>query len=224
MLAASAVLVVAGALVLWQALSPQEERRPRPVAVAADPTPNPTPAAAPPEKKKERPKPKREARDDRPLLRLPSGRTFARGKSIARVVIPAIGVRAPMIKLGLNRDDSLKVPADVDKTGWWAGGTKPGRKGAAVIVGHVDSQSGPGVFHRLGELSDGDKASVVYNDGSRATFVVTGRERVPKNEFPTDKVYDDTPKPTLRLITCGGTFDRSSGHYRDNVIVYGKKA
>jgi sortase (surface protein transpeptidase) len=129
-----------------------------------------------------------------------------------------------MIRLGLNGDDSLKVPADVDKTGWWAGGAKPGRRGTAVIVGHVDSQRGPAVFHRLGQLSSGDRVRVVYKDGTRAAFVVTGRERVPKDDFPSDKVYDDTSQPSVRLITCGGDFDRESGHYRDNVVVYGRAA
>src|SRR5829696_4421497 len=85
-----------------------------------------------------------------------------------------------MIKLALNPDDSIKVPADTEKTGWWSGGAKPGRKGAAVIVGHVDSQSGPAVFHDLGRLASGDKVRVIHKDGPRATFVVTRRERVPK--------------------------------------------
>jgi sortase (surface protein transpeptidase) len=129
-----------------------------------------------------------------------------------------------MIRLGLNPDDSLKVPADTEKTGWWSGGVKPGKKGTAVIVGHVDSQRGPAVFKRLGALSNGDRIKVVHNDGSRAAFVVTGRERVAKNSFPRDRVYADTRDPTVRLITCGGEFDEASGHYKDNVIVYGRAA
>lgn len=220
------LLVVGGAVVLWQALSREEEQRQRPVGARVDPAPGPPLAVAPAKEKRPARARKREAKSEskRPPIQLPAGRTFARGKSIGRVVIPSIGVRAPMIKLGLNSDDSLKVPADTEKTGWWAGGTKPGRKGTAVIVGHVDSQGGPAVFHRLRALSDGDVIKVVHNDGSRANFVVTGHERVAKNRFPSDRVYDDSREPTVRLITCGGEFDERRGHYEDNVIVYGRAA
>lgn len=223
-LAVALILFVGGAFALWQALGGEKERPPRTAAVQVDPTPGPPLAVAPDEERRAvRPR-RAQKKSEGPPIRLAPGRSFARGKSIARVIIPAIGVRAPMIKLGLNPDDSLKVPADTEKTGWWAGGAKPGRKGTAVIVGHVDSQRGPAVFHRLQALSNGDQIKVIFNDGSRAAFVVTGRERVPKDDFPTERVYDDTSGSTVRLITCGGRFDESSGHYRDNVVVYGRAA
>jgi len=226
-LAASVVLGLAGALVLWQTLSRDQQRPPAPAAAPIEATPDPTVAVGPPKKKERQDKKgrnkKRNASNNEPSVSLPPGRSFATGRSIGRVIVPAIGVNAPMIKLALNPDDSIKVPADTEKTGWWSGGAKPGRKGAAVIVGHVDSQSGPAVFHDLGRLASGDKVRVIHKDGPRATFVVTRRERVPKNRFPTDKVYNDIPRPTIRLITCGGEFDDRSGHYRDNVIVYGRK-
>ena len=139
-----------------------------------------------------------------------------------RVEIPSIGVRAPIIRLGLNPDRTLEVPTDYGDTGWWSGGSRPGETGPAVIVGHVDSQTGPAVFYRLSELRKGDEVVVVRRDGSRARFTVQGSERYPKDEFPTARVYGRTDGPTLRLITCGGAFDSSTGHYVDNTIVYAR--
>ncbi len=138
--------------------------------------------------------------------------------------IPGIGVRARVIRLGLNPDRSLEVPQDFAETGWWSGGPRPGDRGPAVIVGHVDSKTGPAVFYRIRELGPGDEIAVVRGDGSRARFVVQGSEQYPKADFPTARVYGRTPGPTLRLITCSGTFDRSTGHYLSNTVVYARAA
>jgi Sortase domain len=137
-----------------------------------------------------------------------------------RVEIPSIGVSAPIIRLGLNSDRTLEVPEDYGDAGWWSGGPRPGEAGPAVIVGHVDSYTGPAVFYRLRELGPGDEVAVVRRDGSRVRFTVQGSEQYPKDEFPTARVYGRTDGPTLRLVTCGGAFDSSTGHYVDNAIVY----
>ena len=137
-----------------------------------------------------------------------------------RIEIQAIGVRAPVIPLGLNSDRTLEVPTDFGDAGWWTGGPRPGERGPAVIAGHVDSKTGPAVFFRLGDLRSGDEIVVVRRDGSRTRFSVQRSERYPKADFPTAKVYGPTPGPALRLITCGGDFDRSTGHYLDNTVVY----
>ena len=137
-----------------------------------------------------------------------------------RIVIPAIGVDAPIIHLGLNRDHSLQVPTRVRETGWFGPGPEPGEPGGAVIAGHVDSRSGPGVFYRLRGLRKGDRITVTLADGARVAFVVTGTMLVSKNHFPTRLVYRKGGPPRLRLITCGGAFDDSSGHYVGNAIVF----
>ena len=139
-----------------------------------------------------------------------------------RIEIPSIAVSAPIIRLGLNPDRTLEVPTDYGDTGWWSGGARPGENGPAVIVGHVDSKTGPAVFFRLSELRPGAEIVVVRRDGSRVRFTVQGSERYPKDEFPTARVYGDTDGSTLRLITCGGVFDSSTGHYVDNTIVYAR--
>jgi Sortase domain len=141
-----------------------------------------------------------------------------------RVEIPSIGVRAPIIRLGLNPNRTLEVPTDFGDAGWWSGGPRPGEPGPAVIVGHIDSYTGPAVFYRLRELRPHATIVVIRRDGTRARFSVIGSEQYPKDHFPTARVYGATAGPTLRLITCGGEFDRSSGHYLDNTVVYAHAA
>ena len=141
-----------------------------------------------------------------------------------RIVIPGIGVSARVIPLGLNRDRTLEVPKDYNKTGWFRGGPEPGESGAAVIVGHVDSETGPAVFYRLRALKRGDEIKVVLQNGSTVRFVADWMKAVPKDDFPTKLVYARTQQPTLRLITCDGDFDESRGVYRDNYIVFARIA
>ena len=88
-----------------------------------------------------------------------------------------------------------------------------------MIVGHVDSKRGPGVFWRLHELPVGAVVTVLTTTGP-IEFVVESVEQYPKDQFPTQDVYGAVPRPALRLITCGGSFDRSIGHYRDNIVAY----
>ncbi|MGW4828157.1 class F sortase [Amycolatopsis japonica] len=140
-----------------------------------------------------------------------------------RLEIPAIGVRTgEIVDLGLAGDGTLQVPHDAITTGWFTGGPAPGEIGPAVLAGHVDYKKVPGVFVRLKELKAGDEALVHREDGSTAVFTVYAVERHPKASFPTEKVYGDTIGPELRLITCGGDFDSSTGNYLDNVVAFAK--
>lgn len=136
--------------------------------------------------------------------------------------IPRIDVAAPMQRLGLNEDRTLEVPSAWDVAGWYEGRARPGEPGPAVVAGHVDSRSGPAVFHRLGELRAGDLVHAVFEGGLVETFVVAGTERHAKGAFPTQRVYGPTDEPTIRLITCAGPFDRQAGSYEENLIVYGQ--
>lgn len=160
---------------------------------------------------------------ERPRTSLPAAHTPARGEPVARVKIPAIGVDAPMIKLGLNPDRTLEVPADAFETGWWSGGSFPGDHGPAVIAGHVESRGGPAVFFRLDELEAGDEVRVTRPNGETTRFVVVRQERVPKEDFPTRRVYAPTSRPTLRVVTCTGDFDEARGRYRSNLIVFARR-
>ena len=137
-----------------------------------------------------------------------------------RVVIPAIGVDARIVKLGLNRDQTMEVPRDLDDAGWFAPAPEPGEQGSAIIVGHVNGRSGPGVFSRLWRLRAGDVIEVHLADGSEVTFVARSMLRVAKTRFPTDLVYARTSLPTLRLITCAGKLNYATGHHSQNRIVF----
>ena len=137
------------------------------------------------------------------------------------VRIPTIAVVAETIPLGLRPDGSIEVPQDFAQTGWWADGPEPGEPGPAVILGHVDSVRGPAVFSRLGDLSIGDVVHVDREDGTSISYRVDRIEQHPKDDFPTEAVYGrGGDESVLRLVTCGGQFDRDARSYVDNVIVF----
>ncbi|MBQ1033954.1 class F sortase [Micromonospora sp. C97] len=136
-----------------------------------------------------------------------------------RVRVPHIGVDSPLTVLGLDGAGALIPPTDFDTAGWYGGGPAPGDTGPAVLAGHLDSRRGPAVFARLGELRPGDLVEV-WRGGQRLPFRVTGSLRTRKDQFPTAVVYGPTPGAELRLVTCGGDFDRRRGHYVDNVVVF----
>jgi hypothetical protein len=136
-----------------------------------------------------------------------------------RLRIPSIKVKTGLQDLGLAGDGTIAAPDEWQAAGWYDEGPRPGQPGPAVIVGHVDSRSGPAVFYRLPELRPGAKVLVDLADGKTVTFKVTGHQQVAKSQFPADLVYSPTLEKVLRLVTCGGTFDAGTGHYRDNIIV-----
>jgi sortase (surface protein transpeptidase) len=139
-----------------------------------------------------------------------------------RILIATIGVSAPIIPVGLNADRTLQVPVSFSEAGWFTRGPEPGEPGPAVIVGHVDSVDGPGVFYHLRALRNGDLIKVVLENGWTVRYLVSSHLAAPKNDFPTKVVYRHTEKPTLRLITCDGQFDTATGHYVDNYIVFAR--
>lgn len=137
-----------------------------------------------------------------------------------RIRIPAIGVRARVVSLERAPDSTMETPNNFDNTGWYQPGSEPGERGPAVIAGHIDSTSGPAVFYRLRELKRGNLIRIARADGSVVRFRVEGLERWPKAAFPTRRVFGRTRLAALRLVTCSGNFDASTGHYVDNTIVY----
>lgn len=155
---------------------------------------------------------------------LGAGVALPSSKPVA-IEIPAIGVRSVVQQLGLQANGTLEVPAPgphYDEAAWYEHSPTPGALGPSIITGHVDSaEGGPSVFFELGDLEPGDRVMVTRADGMIAEFEVEAVRRYPKDEFPTRLVYGDINHPGLRLITCGGPFDRELRHYLDNVIVFG---
>lgn len=140
--------------------------------------------------------------------------------SPTQVRIGEIEVDAPIDPLGVDDQDRLQVPSDPSRVGWWFGGAQPGQDDPAVLVGHLDSTTGPAVFHRLELLAPGDVIEVDRADASTARFMVERVESHPKDAFPTMDVYGPTEASTLRLVTCFGDFDAERFSYKDNLIVY----
>jgi hypothetical protein len=136
-----------------------------------------------------------------------------------RLKVPAIKLDTALETLRLGGAGELTPPKDFAKAGWYADGTVPGDVGPAVIAGHVDNRSGPAVFYDLREIVAGDTIEV-SRGGVTVRFTVTSTAWYPKKEFPTADVYGPTPDRQLRLITCGGVFDRSLKSYKDNLVVY----
>jgi sortase (surface protein transpeptidase) len=158
-----------------------------------------------------------QARADRAVSRP----KISRGAPTA-VRIPAIGVSAQLVRLGLNPDGTLEVPTDFSVAGWYRLGPRPGERGAAVVVGHVDSEDGPAVFYRLGQVSPGSLVRIAWPNGHGVRFRIYAVREYEKTAFPASLVYGPTSRRELRLVTCGGPFDSDTGHYLDNVVVFAR--
>jgi hypothetical protein len=151
-----------------------------------------------------------------------AGAPVAQAVPPTRVRVPALGVDSALARLGTDAAGALTPPADFAQAGWFTGGPVPGAVGPAVIVGHVDSWRGPAVFFRLAQLREGDDVLVTRADGTTLRFAVTRVARYAKSAFPTAEVYGPTGDRELRLITCGGSFDRTRRSYLDDVVVFAR--
>ncbi len=138
-----------------------------------------------------------------------------------RIRISTLGIDAPVAAVGIDlAKGELDVPVAISRTGWWRDGAAPGDSAGAVLIGgHVDSaRSGPGAFFKLKDATSRDRVQVVSADGRTRTYRVISVRRMAKAALPND-VYSLKGRARLVLVTCGGTFDPASGHYRDNVVV-----
>lgn len=187
------------------------------VDVSATTEAPPSPSTAQPSAS---PAPVPEARGDLPAVQAPAGRGMLHVPPVT-VDIPAIEVSSSLVELGLNPDNSLQVPSDYAKAGWYTEGAYPGDAGGppALIVGHVDDQNGPAVFYALNQLKVGDEIRVGRTDGSTAVFVVYDARQYPKDALPTQEIYAEREPSELVLITCTGEFDPEASSYLDNYVV-----
>lgn len=191
---------------------PATPATPAPPASAASPTPDATPSSRP------SPIATRSAR----LADQPPVEEARPPRSVA---IPARGIRAAVVSVGIEPDGQMTVPADVATAGWYRFGPVPGEVGSAVLAGHVDSRSqGRGAFFNLVRVGVGDEVVVTDADGVERTWVVTVREVVDKDVLPVAELYRRDGPPRLVLITCGGDFDGSARSYVSNVIVVAEPA
>jgi len=143
------------------------------------------------------------------------------GSTLPKVIyIPAISVRSVVGAVGLQPDGQIVVPLGTGYVSWYDRGPKPGAVGSAVIIGHVDSYKGPGVFFNLKNLRAGNNITVVLANGELLHFKVSEVAKYSKTNFPSQRVYGNHGTRSLQLITCGGEFDHQTGHYESNIVVY----
>ncbi|WP_405809059.1 class F sortase [Streptomyces sp. NBC_01520] len=139
-----------------------------------------------------------------------------------RIRIKKIAVDAPFTPLAIGPSGRLDAPPanDMNLAGWFKDGATPGERGTSVVAGHVDTKTGPAVFLLLSTLKAGNKVSITREDGIDTVFKVDSVETFSKADFPNDRVYADNGTAQLRLITCGGEFDKKEKDYKDNVVVF----
>ncbi|MFJ8084414.1 class F sortase [Streptomyces sp. NPDC096205] len=151
---------------------------------------------------------------------MPTLRPLPRSRA-TRLTIDYIGVDAPVMSLHLDSRRQLPAPPEdeANLVGWYADGPSPGEQGTAVAVGHLDTDTGPAVFAGLTELKRGRLIEVKRADGRTAVYSVDAIRSYEKDRFPNREVYGARGRPELRLITCGGNYDRRNG-YSGNVVVF----
>ncbi|MFD7429202.1 class F sortase [Streptomyces sp. NPDC059818] len=160
----------------------------------------------------------------RPLgVPLPPAHEPIEGGTPRSVEIPSIGIRAPVVSRGLDEDGAITPPSfDTPQTvGWYGSGTEPGAKGPALFVGHVDTETEPAVFYGLSAARPGARVEVTRTDGTIAEFTIDDVQVFTRERFNAQKAYGPRKdgRAELRLITCGGTYDRAAHTYTANVVV-----
>ncbi|GAA2982821.1 class F sortase [Streptomyces fulvorobeus] len=145
------------------------------------------------------------------------------GAAPERVEVPSIGVEAPVVRRGLDKGGAIDPPpyAKPQTVGWYGSGTEPGAEGAALLVGHVDTETKPAVFYGLSTVRPGEQVRVTRADGTVAVFTIDDVQVFTRERFDAEKAYGprEDGRAELRLITCGGTYDRKSRSYTANVVV-----
>ncbi|MER7465428.1 class F sortase [Streptomyces sp. NPDC097981] len=158
-----------------------------------------------------------------PVPGLPAAHAPLAASVPARVDVPSLGIRAPVISRGLDARGAIEPPPfELSGTvGWWGGGAKPGEAGAALMVGHVDTVSKPAVFFGLSSAQPGGKVRVLRTDGSVAEFTIDDVRVYERARFDAHRAYGPriAGRAELRLVTCGGTYDKAAKEYTANVVV-----
>lgn len=201
-------MAIAVAVAGCGAAGPVEFRANLAAVEAAPPPSPPSPPPPPPLTPNERIELARQAAEPTPDAPAP-----------AHIAIPAIGVDSRTIDLNLTAT-TAEVPESFHVAGWYRQTPTPGTMGPSVIVGHVGSVAGPGIFSELDRLGPGDEILVTDVDGGTRTFVVDRGALVDKYDRPDDVLGWGENRPELRLITCGGDFDPSTGHHVSNYVIW----
>lgn len=139
---------------------------------------------------------------------------------VARLVIPKIGVDAPVQVKGVDPDGVMQAPDGPWNVAWYDFSSKPGFGGNVVFSGHVDYRNvGPAVFWDLGDLQQDDVVEVRLEDGTVYRYRVVAKETFDASSAPIDRIVGPTPVESVTIITCAGTFDASTRQYDRRLVV-----
>jgi sortase (surface protein transpeptidase) len=210
-------LAIVGVLLVWAALP--KASAPDQALAGAPPSASSTPSTSQ-SAARSTPRPSAAGADQKRIPDKVTGLVLPESIPVS-LSIPRIGVRTSLVKLGLDGNGTMKTPSDPAQAGWFDRSPTPGALGPAVIAGHV-TYNVPAVFYRLGSLQPGDEVSVTREDGKTAVFSVTRIATFSQSKFPSQAVYGPIDHAGLRLITCGGTYDRARHKYLSNVVVFAK--
>lgn len=123
------------------------------------------------------------------------------------LVIPAIGVNAPIEPVGKSAAGSMEVPVRNPWTGvgWYKYGSRPGEQGSAVLDGHLDRPGGaPAVFWRIHSLHIGSTILLVQHGKKTKVFRVVEMANYSPQNAPLARIFRNTTGAFLNLITCSG--------------------
>jgi LPXTG-site transpeptidase (sortase) family protein len=147
---------------------------------------------------------------------------FANGPiTPARLRIPAIGVDAPVGRVGLLRDGSMAVPDNLWISAWLATGARPGQAGSAVIAGHRGIGT-PALFSHLENLRPGEKIHVSDTGGGELVYEVTRVAMLDLSAESQVEVFGKTSQQQLVLVTCFGQYSRTSRSYDHRLVVFSR--
>lgn len=138
------------------------------------------------------------------------------------IIIDKLDIKARVKRMGVGADNAVQTPKNIFDTGWYDGSAKPGETGATFINGHVSGPTQRGIFYKIKNLRTGDPIVIEKGDGSKLTYIVASSESFPVDQVDMNKVLRPygNAKKGLTLMTCGGSFDRTTQEYTERVVVY----
>ncbi len=141
------------------------------------------------------------------------------------LVIPTIGLDAPIEQVGLTLDGAMDVPKVQGNVGWYELGPRPGDSGSAVVDGHygILKNGTPSVFDHLNQLRAGDRIQVIDDKGSVINFLVHQIRNYDPEADATDVFSSDDGKDHLNLITCEGIWNEAAKNYSQRLVVFTEK-
>ena len=139
---------------------------------------------------------------------------------ISRIIVESAKIDAPIVQKGVDDAGVMQAPDNAYDVAWYDFSAQPGFGGNAVFAGHVDYiHVGEAVFWNLKDVNEGDMIRVQLLDGTEYRYAVNFKQQYEAATAPVDEIVGPTPKETVTLITCGGTFNSSTHQYDKRLVV-----